>query len=389
MASTKLKWFSRGTTSALSAGRSMIPPAINFAAAYLVIQLEGQTSWGQFVDVLIFTSLANMFIAFGIKDYVLRQASLEPRQIGSLIKSGTLVRLVVLVPCTIMAFILFPTQEAGWLTLWLMAALICSGIDPLINFNRSYLKAIAGELIFGAFLFGYLMTVTINQLQLVIAFAIATCLRSAVLLASFRKNLIAGSVKLDLRLLASGLPFLAMGFSGMLQSKTDLYLVAALLGNEELAVYQVTINVFIYLQALSALALLPFAKNLYRLPLNAIWKICVRFTLFGMLIIAASVPVIYWTVNHLYNFGLDLKVIIIGGLFVIPTFIYLPIVYKLIGIKKERPVLYINLVGVIVNLIFSYWLILKLGLMGGFIGSMIAQWTILVGYYITLKKAQK
>jgi O-antigen/teichoic acid export membrane protein len=74
---------------------------------------------------------------------------------------------------------------------------------------------------------------------------------------------------------------------------------------------------------------------------------------------------------------------------VIPTFIYLPIVYKLIGIKKERPVLYINLVGVIVNLIFSYWLILKLGLMGGFIGSMIAQWTILVGYYITLKKAQK
>jgi O-antigen/teichoic acid export membrane protein len=385
MASTKLKWFSRGFDSALSAGRSMIPPAINFAAAYLVIQLSGQSSWGQFVDVLIFTSLANMLIAFGIKDYVLRQASLQPGQIGSLIKSGTLVRLVVLVPSALVAFIFFPMQEAGWLTLWLIATLIYSGIDPLINFNRSYFKAIIAELTFGVFLFAYLTLVTVDQLQLVMAFAISAMLRSAVLLVFFRKTLVTGNIKFDLRLLLFGLPFLAMGLSGMLQSKTDLYLVAALLGDEELAIYQVTINFFIYLQAFSAFLVLPFAKNIYRLPTSVIWRLSLRFLSVGVLILTSSLPIIYLLTNHLYNFELTADFFIIGGFLVLPTFANLPMVYKLIGLKKERSVLYINLLGALINFICSYLMVPKLGIIGALIGSMIAKWTILFGYMLMLK----
>jgi O-antigen/teichoic acid export membrane protein len=389
MTTAKLKWFRRGLYSALSAGRSILPPAINFAVAYLVIQLSGQSSWGQFVEVLIFTSLANMFIAFGIKDYVLRQASLQPGNIGGLVKSGILVRLVLLVPFATIGFIVFPAQQAGWLSVWLVSTLVYSGLDALINFNRSYVKAISGELVFGAFLFVYLTLKTADQTQLVMAFATAAFLRSAVLLIFFRKNLIPGLIKFDLNLLVLGLPFLAIGFSGMLQSKTDLYLVAALLGDEELAVYQVTINFFIYLQALSALVLLPFVKNVYRLPENTIWKISVRFTLLGLVILAASLPAIYWATNYLYNFGLDIRVFLIGGLFVIPSFMYLPMVYKLIGIKKEKSVLATNIFGVLANLIVSYLLIQSMGLIGGFIGSMISQWAMLVGYYSRLNKSTK
>jgi hypothetical protein len=67
MANRNLKWFKRGLDSALSVGKSIIPPAVNFLVAYIVIQLADQKTWGQFVEVLIFTSLCSMFVSFGIK----------------------------------------------------------------------------------------------------------------------------------------------------------------------------------------------------------------------------------------------------------------------------------------------------------------------------------
>ena len=209
--------------------------------------------WGQFVETLIYMSLASMFLGFGIKDYVLREASLNSGQLGGLVKSGLLVRLVLLIPCILIGAVIFPLEYLGWFVCWLFAMLIYSGISPIVNFNRSYKPAIIAEVIFGGFLITYLLLTTPDLFGLITAFSLAAILRTFVLLALFRKPLQDGAAKFDWKLLAAGLPFLAMGFSGMLQSKTDLYLVAALLGDEELAVYQVTINFFVYLQALSSL----------------------------------------------------------------------------------------------------------------------------------------
>jgi O-antigen/teichoic acid export membrane protein len=389
MASAKLKWFGRGLNSALSAGRSLISPAVNFLVAYIVIQLADQKTWGQFVEVLIFTSLCSMFVSFGIKGHILRQVSLQPHLLGDFVKSGILVRLILLIPCALASFIFFPTSQAVWLTLWLLSLLVYSGLDPIVNFSRSYGKAIVAELVFTGVLLGFLMTQDINQAQLVFAFSVAAILRSVVLFFLFRTNIETGIAKFDLKVLAAGFPFLIMGFSGMLQAKTDLYLVSALLTDNDLAIYQVSINVFLYLQALSGLALIPFAKNIYRLPKKTVWKVSVRFTFFGFAILMISLPVIYWALNHLYGFDLGGTVIIIGGLYVLPSFIFSPMVYKLLGKKKEETVLYITLLGVLVNLILTYSLVVEIGIKGGFIGSMISNWAMLIAYVVVFRTKLK
>ena len=378
------KWFKRGFDSVLSAVRVLLVPLVNFTAAYIVIRQSGQAIWGQFVDALIFMSLASMFLGFGIKDYVLREASLNAGELGGLVKSGILVRSLILIPCILIGALIFPVEYLGWLTCWLLAILIYNGIGPIVNFNRSYKRAIVAEVTFGGLLIACLLQATPDFMGLTMAFALAAIVRSAILLVLFRKPLQSGLAKFKWRLLSLGLPFLAMGFSGMLQSKTDLYLVAVLLGDEELAVYQVTINVFVYLQALSGLVLLPFAKNLIRLPEKVILKSSLKFALFGLLVLLLALPPIHWALNELYAFGLGAEIMFVGGLLVLPTFVYLPMVYLLIGKKREKFVLYINILGVISNLTVSYFLIIKLGIIGGLLGSMIVQWVMLACYLFTV-----
>lgn len=381
MTKQKTKWFNRGIDSVLSSLRVLIVPLVNFTAAYIVIQQSGQAVWGQFVQTLIFVSITSMFLGFGIKDHVLREASLNSGQLGSLVKSGIVARSVLLIPSILAASLIFPIENLGWYCCWLVSMLIYSGIGPIVDFNRSYRPAIVGELMFGAVLIAFLFFVIPDLVGLIMAFSVAALLRSLVLLVLFRNQLLNGTTKFDLKLLAAGLPFLAMSFTGMLQSKTDLYVVAALLGDADLAVYQVTVNFFVYLQALSALISMPFAKNMIRLPKRAVYRTSFKLAIMGLLVLIVSLPLIYLVLNHLYSFGLGPNVIVVGGLSVLPSFIYLPLVYNLIGKKREKTVLYINVFGVIFNLILSYLLIIDFGIIGGLVGSMVAQWA-MFGCYL-------
>ncbi|MFT4681524.1 MAG: O-antigen/teichoic acid export membrane protein [Flavobacteriales bacterium] len=382
MTTAKLKWFTRGFDSALSAGRSIIPPTINFVLAYLVIKKSGQPTWGQFVDVLIFMSLSGILVSFGIKEYVLRQASLEPNKLGALVQNGILVRIALLIPCSITAYCLFPTNQALWLIAWLISGLIYAGINPIVNFTRGYGKAIVSELVFGSFILIFLSVQTIDQNKLISSFAIAHILRSIILGFFFRQNLRPVKVNLHMNLLVAGFPFFVMALSGMLQSKTDLYLASAILDNSDLAVYQVSINFFLYLQALGGLILLPFSKNLYRVSKALIFKISIRFALFGIIFLCTTLPIIYGLLNNLYGFDIGWKIIGIGGLYVLPTFVFSPLIYKLLGKNMERVVLYVILFGVLVNGTFTYFLLLKLGFIGAFIGSMISNWAMLFVYLV-------
>lgn len=370
----------------MSALRAFVPPAINFMLAYLVIQLNGKSGWGEFVDVLIYTSVSNMFISFGIKDYVLRQASLEPNKIGSLVKDGIAIRLLLVLPFVGGAVHIFSASAALWIGLWLTASLIHAAIDPIINFNRSYLKGILSEVVFGTFLFSYLAFATVDLHQLIVGFSLAAVFRTVFLLFHFRENIGSKRPKFNPKLLLAALPFLLMGLAGMLQSKTDLYLVSWLLQKDQLAIYQVTANLFIYVQALSAFLVLPFSKNLYRFPARLIAKLSARFSILGLLIIALALPAIYAVTEHVYHFNLSVNLFAAGALYVLPTFMVVPVVYKLTGLKKERSVLAINLVGAAINLICSYFLILKFGIIGGLVGSAIAKWIAIPAYFLQLKR---
>lgn len=389
MDAAKLKWTNRAKDSVLSAFRSLLPPMVNLIAAYLVIQSNGQAAWGAFVEVLIFISITGMFLSFGLKDYVLREASIKPQSLYSLAKSAIATRLFLLLIGILAAFTLFSWQNAIWLTLWLTAQWIYTGMDPLVNFEKKFFVATIAEILAGVGLIAFLLVSNTDSTQLVGVFSIAAIVKSIVLLGYFSTKLKAEKASINLNLLVASIPFMLLGASGMLQSKTDLYLVAALLEDSELGKYQVTVNFFIYLQALAALALLPFAKNLYRLPIKTIYTVSFKLGLLGLLACFMAMPILYWVLNSIYGFNFSFWIMIIGGLYVLPSWFFIPIVYKIIGNRKENTVIFCNVLGITVNLVITFLLIKRLGILGAFAGSAIAQWFMFMLYSIVLKRMKE
>ena len=185
----KLKWKNRAKDSALSTIKALLPPLVNLVAAYIVIQANGQESWGAFVEVLIFVSLTSMLLSFGVKDYVLREASLKPQHLYALTKSALATRLLLLIVGIGAAFLFFNYDTAFWLAIWLTAQWIYTGIDPLINFEKKYWIGTLAEIIGGFGLVGYLFFNSAETPNLIVAFAVMALAKSVVVSVFFGRKL--------------------------------------------------------------------------------------------------------------------------------------------------------------------------------------------------------
>jgi O-antigen/teichoic acid export membrane protein len=116
------------------------------------------------------------------------------------------------------------------------------------------------------------------------------------------------------------------------------------------------------------------------LSVKAVWKICTQFSVFGLLILAFVLPIFYYLTNCVYHFEHSITVFLVGGLYVLPFFTMSPIVYKLMGMKKEKTVMYTSLIGALINLVCSYMLIGHFGIIGALLGGTISNWLVLFVY---------
>ncbi len=167
----------------------------------------------------------------------------------------------------------------------------------------------------------------------------------------------------------------------MLQSKTDLYSVAYFLDDNEVGSYQVIINLFIYVQTFSYVILIPFVKNVYRLPLEKVQKISRRLFAAGVGIAAPALGAIYFVLTLLYQIEIAPGFLAWGAFFVLPIFYYLPKIYTLFKNEYQNKVLLTNIFGILSNLILNIILILYFGMIGAIAASASAQWIMLIAYF--------
>jgi O-antigen/teichoic acid export membrane protein len=176
------------------------------------------------------------------------------------------------------------------------------------------------------------------------------------------------------------LPLFLLGFSGMLQSRVDLYCVSLFLSREEVGHYQVFINLMTYIQSISYFVLAPFLRSFYRLRHEAASKIGLRLFAFGLVIIGPALLAAQLILVHLYRFEFSPWYLIVGGLFAVPVYLYLPFVYTLYRANEEETVLHLNVLGIAISFALSLALLPTLGMLGGVIASATAQWAMLAAY---------
>ena len=370
--------------------RSVIGPLFTVLLSLVVIRYSNRHVWGHFVEFMIVIGLLNQFLNWGHREYLLRSFSQTPAKINSLFlanflsRSSALIGLLLLLP-----FFFTDLVTAGWVTTWLVFSFSYQSMEVLIVYKKSFNVQIIAEssgfmlTLAGLFIFPSTSMEFMDVLQWYTLGIVVKCLIAVFFM---RKELRVKKIPTpDWSFFREGFPFFLVGFSGMLFSKSDLYVVGVLLEAEALGTYQVIITFFIYLQALAGFAVTPFIRQLYRMPVKGYHLFMNRFRKYGTVVCLVASPIIYLVLNHGYHFNLSWDYLVYGFLMAWPVFFYLPMILVLYKKGHEKEVVWVNFAATAVNVVLTVSLIQGFGLKGALLGTVIVHW-LLVIYYLSSKR---
>jgi len=149
------------------------------------------------------------------------------------------------------------------------------------------------------------------------------------------------------------------------------------------------ISFFLQLQALAAIILVPFLKLIYRFDITKIKKATITLGITGFVMVPILLVVCYFILNSIYALNLGIHYFIMAFIFILPIYIYLPIVYHFYKTKKEKQVLFINLFNIVLNTILNLLFIQHLGIYGALVASTIAHFVVLIIYLYLFHKEEK
>lgn len=406
----------------LNSIQNLLTPALNITISALVIRLASQDLWGEFVSWLITAQLVAHILAWGNKEYLLRQFSQHPNQIIGAWWSAFVPRLLFLVLiCPVLLFL-----NRGWLLiLWIAPLFIAQSLDVMVIFRKHFAFAVMTEMtITIGMLTALLLADSITPSRLFAVFIIGAWCKAIVYGWRYKHMLDAQSIQLNaksllkqadipeghnqnyngdmslhqprlqgFKKLARGskplahityfriaLPFFLLGLSGMLASRIDLYTLSAIAQKSDVASYQVVINILLYVQAGANFILIPFVKTLYRLDKPTIQKIAIRLFALGCLIMPIAIIGINLLVGWVYELSYPPMFWWMAGLFALPIFGYLPVIHRLYGQNAQGYVLWVNIIGAVCNGVLNLILIPIWGITGALTASALCQWGMLVAY---------
>jgi O-antigen/teichoic acid export membrane protein len=273
------------------------------------------------------------------------------------------------------------------LSAWLVALFIGQSYDALVVYRRAFAFSAAiealstGLIVIAIVLAGPRLEVDV----LVVVFAAVAAARAVALGWRLQPRVAAvvergngahrapgprGSVVDELR---ASFPFFALTFTGALQARLDLYVVAALLSPAALGAYGVLTSFVAILQGSAAALLAPLVRPLYRVSRTSVLAIAGRFSLVGLGVATAGSAGTWLALTGLYRIEVPALAIAAAWAAVVPCFLYTPLVYLWFRNGRTRVVIAGSLVGIGVGLTAGVVLAPSLGIAGAMLSAALAQ----------------
>jgi len=369
--------------------RHLAAPAANLLVSFIVIRGSSAELWGRFAVDLIVVNLGIHLLAWGNKEYLLRAMSTDRGSAPTLWQSSLVTRSVGL-PLIVLAIVGLGIDPGliPWLIGWTLVGFVYQSFDVVVLLEHRFRLAIAAELVglatTGGMLLGRLDR--LDEAAVVAAWVVGLTVKTTVLavgLAPMLRGRDRG--RFDLRHLRDTLPFVLLALAGLLQSRVDLYAMALLADPGAIGRYQVTIGLYIALQAIAAFIQMPFVGELYENSDERSHTAADRLAILGAGIVAVGSPVMWVVLNRVYGFGFGWPVFLLGGLMAIPIYRYVPRIYLLYKHHRERTVIVINLTGAALNFALALLLIPRWSILGGLAAAALSQWFILGCYELVVR----
>jgi len=315
---------------------------------------------------------------WGNKDYLLREFSRSPAQVSAAWQSNLFTRLGVFA-LALLALAAFGYSPLRWA---LMAGLtLClvldQSYDVFVLYRRDFLYAFGVEVL-GIVLLAVPVVVWRDQLTvdgLIALFALSNLLKPLLYGLRYRAQTLTGLAgRFNPRLLRLSLSFFLLGLAGLLQSRADLYMVSTFLPGREVGQYQVYSNLVLYVQSAAGLVITPFVKGLYRLSYGVILGLSARMFALGLLAVAVGLPLVGLALGRLYHLQFAPVFLLAGALLALPVYFYIPVVYALFKANRQRVVVGVTVLGLVVSVLFNAWWLPSQGMLGAAWAAAVAQW---------------
>ncbi|MFT6969797.1 MAG: O-antigen/teichoic acid export membrane protein [Roseivirga sp.] len=378
---------SRFRTIGISALQGAILPFSGLITASLGIYLFGIESWGKFVFIQLTIFPITLVCNWGSRNFLIKELSLDPAKIGKTFLTNLASR-AFLLPLSLTLFILLPFKTAALSVLIIIVQFFYLSYDGPTVFTESFIKRISAEILgLVCFVIG-LTFISEFDVNLILAVQSGVLIIKSIYLSIALKGLQLFKAKPSFKLgytLKFGFPFFAIGLSGWLQSKSDLYMLTILEGSRDIAAYQIVIGGLSVIQAIIGFLIEPLIKFVYRSKEGVIkgigafvFKIGVPIIILGLVTLAL---ILEWLAPNRF----DVYTYLFGLLYLIPFLIFMPSIFKLYKANKERRVVYVSVFSAGVNLLLTWLFIPTLGLNGALLGSALSQIVMLILFRLLVK----
>ena len=233
----------------------LFSPFSQLVISFLIITLEDAGLWGAYVKTLIIPNLALVLLNWGNHTYLLKQFSTYPAHISQEWQQSFWSRFPLLLIFAAI-YLIWPMSlilQSGILV-WLLHRYVYKSLDAVIQHAKAFRKGLIIEVAgFIATLFlVYFWQHELSLVLLIWVVAIIGLVKVLSYLWLFRqmlfKQLHFSWHKAPFK---KGRPYLLLDFSGLLETRMDLYCVAWLASESLLGQYQVLITLFMYVKSVA------------------------------------------------------------------------------------------------------------------------------------------
>ncbi len=340
--------------------RSILTPMLTLILSYIIINNFSKTLWGNFVEIQLYFFIALIFADWGTKTYLQKAFSNNPSNMIANWQQQFLARIPIALLCLVGLFFFIELDNIFFLVFWFLSAFFFNSFLSILFYNRDYILLIIIE-VSSFLLLNTLFIITKEDLTInkfIVFYAIYIFYKAIIVSIKYHKFLKFKTVQINITDLKFGFPFLLIGITGFLHSKIDLYTYSFFSNSIALGEYQIISSFFIFSQSAVTILLFPYIKNIYRINLKSLKKLRVKLAFFGIFINTFIIILIAYLLRKYFLINLTFIEYIAGFFISYPSYIYSIKVFEFFKLNKEKRVVIISIIGLLLNFTLSITLLL-------------------------------
>ncbi len=313
-----------------------------------------------------------IFANWGGRFFNTKKISENPKGVNSLVSSLISSKIILVVFSTlIIIFLPLKVEIKILIIVFLFLKSLTQIFDSLILYRKkSQIVFVTEVLLNTSFLLFIFLYNNINPISFLLYFVILELLKSVYYFTILKSEIsFKFSINKGYKILKKSIYFFGISIAGFVASKADFYIIGVLIDKQTMSYYFIISSLSGISMVIYASIINTFETSIYRFNNTLFKKLEHSLKSFGLLFSIVAAFGFYVSLNYLYKIPVDIKFTVF---FLINIFIFTLInfeMYRFTKLEKQNIILIILILSGIINLVFSFLLINKMGLFGAFLAN--------------------